>query len=319
MANITFISECRKTIEGMKERTVLTPDGDFYRASSIKAITTNLNKIEEYFLSLEHEASFNDIDFQFTEDFRMWLINKNHAKNTISQNISSLRFWIRRFHKFGLMKYSGAGMRASQELTTAVINTIDDLKLLYNLQLPPGKKRVIDIYICQCFLGLRISDMFTFLKQIHQSTKEIEGRKYFEIKTKKTGAVVVIPVAKIVLKIIEQYNYDFGDSFSDWYYNRTLKEIISSTSIDREILFHRTEGGERIERIKMFSDLVGSHTARRTFASNAYLMGIDPLDVMKITGHKSYNSFFKYLRCENLGVAMRISTHQFFNIDFKNS
>ena len=114
------------------------------------------------------------------------------------------------------------------------------------------------------------------------------------------------------------YLYAYWQSvylFSDWYYNRTLKEIVSETTIEKEVLFHRTEGGERIERVKLFSEMIGSHTARRTFASNAYLMGIDPLDVMKITGHKSYNSFFKYLRCENLGVAMRISTHEFFNLE----
>lgn len=319
MANITFISECRNAVAGMKNRTVLTIEGDFYKESTIRSITTNLNKIEEYFLSLGFEVDFNDIDFQFTEDFRMWLINKGHAKNTVSLNIASFRFWIRRFHKYGLMIYSGAGMRTSQELTTAVINTIDDLRLLYSLKLSLSKKRVIDIYICQCFLGLRISDMFSFLKKIKQSTKEVEGRKYFEIKTKKTGVVVVIPAARIVTEILEKYNYAFGDGFSDWYYNRTLKEIISGTKIDKEVLFHRTEGGEKIERVRMFSEMVGSHTARRTFASNAYLMGIDPLDVMKITGHKSYNSFFKYLRCENLSVAVRISTHEFFNINFDES
>lgn len=315
MANITFISECRKVVEGMKERTVLTPDGEFYQKSTIKTISVNVNKIESYFDSLGYEVGFDEIDFNFTEDFRMWLLEKNHAKNTVSAYISALRFWIRRFHKYGIMKYSGAGMRASMEVTTAVINTIDDLRLLYHLELPPGKKRVMDIYICQCFLGLRISDMFAFIKKIHQSTKEIGGRKYFEIKTKKTGAVVVIPCAKIVLEILEKYDYDFGEGFSDWYYNRTLKEILSESEIEKEVLFHRTEGGERIERVKLFSEMIGSHTARRTFASNAYLMGIDPLDVMKITGHKSYNSFFKYLRCENLGVAMRISTHEFFNLE----
>lgn len=316
MANVKFISECRLAIAGMQDRIVLTPDGEFYEKSSLRQMTSCVNKLEEYFFSLGTETQFSEINFEFTENYRLWLLDKGHAKNTVSIHISSFRFWIRRFHKFGLMAYSGAGMRASMEVTTAVINTIDDLKLLYSLDLAPGKKRVIDIYICQCFLGLRISDMFSFLKKIKQTIKEVDGRKYFEIKTKKTGAIVVIPASIIVLKILEDYNYDFGDTFSEWYYNRTLKEIVSSSEIEKTILFHRTEGGEKVERQVLFSSMMGSHTARRTFASNAYLMGIDPLDVMKITGHKSYNSFFKYLRCENLGIAMRISQHEFFNIDF---
>ncbi|HLW63112.1 MAG TPA: tyrosine-type recombinase/integrase, partial [Flavobacterium sp.] len=104
--------------------------------------------------------------------------------------------------------------------------------------------------------------------------------------------------------------------FSYWHYNKTLKQIVKKSSLSREVLHYRTVGGELKETVKDFSDLVSSHTARRTFASNAYLMGIDPLDIMKITGHKSFNSFFKYIRCENLNVALKIATHNFFNINF---
>lgn len=316
MANIQFILECRKTIQGMRDKTVLTLDGDYYAIKTIKNIEMILGNLEEYFDSIGGQITMDDIDFEFTENYRLWLMGKGLAKNTISHYVSKFRFWIRRFHKYGMMKYSGAGIRTPQELTTAIINTIDELKYLYNLDLPPGKRKVIDIYICQCFLGLRISDLFSFLKKIEESTKIIDGKTFFEIKTKKTGTVVVIPASKVVLEIIEKYNYDFGNGFSDWYYNKTLKDIVSKSEIERTIFFHRTEGGERVARAVLFSSLMSSHTARRTFASNAYLMGIDPLDVMKITGHKSYNSFFNYLRCENLGVAIRISTHEFFNLEF---
>lgn len=300
----------------MRDRTVLTNEGEYYTEITIRNTECVMNNLENYFETLGGNITMDEIDFEFTEKYRLWLIDCGMAKNTISHYMAKFRFWIRRFHKYGMMTYSGAGIRASQEITTAIINTIDELKLFYKLDLPPGKKRVIDIYICQCFLGLRISDMFSFLNKIKNTMKIIDNKTYFEIKTQKTGAVVVIPAANIVLKILEKYKYNFGNELSEFYYNRTLKRVVSQTEIERTVLFHRTEGGEKIEREVLFSSLMGSHTARRTFASNAYLMGIDPLDVMKITGHKSYNSFFKYLRCENLGVAMRISTHKFFNIDF---
>jgi len=316
MAKILFIPKCREVLEQMKNRAVLTADGYYYRNSTLRAKESFLNSLEKYFKTLDSEVSFDDLNFNFTENYRMFLLQSNYAKNTIAEKMSGLRFWIRYFHKYELISYSGAGIRASMEITTAVITSVDELKYLYKMDLPPGQRKVIDIYICQCFLGLRISDMFRFLKQVKQMLKIIEEKHFFEIKTQKTGSVVVIPASKVVLQILQKYEYDFGDEFSEAYYNMTLKKIISKSKLERNVLFHRTEGGEKIERVKKFSDLISSHTARRTFASNAYLMGIDPLDVMKITGHKSYNSFFKYIRCENLAVALRVSTHEFFNIDF---
>ncbi|MGU3377668.1 phage integrase SAM-like domain-containing protein [Chryseobacterium sp. M5A1_1a] len=299
----------------MKNKTILTPDGEFYRVKTIKTITQNTERISEFLESLGYSVHMHDVNFDLCEKFRFYLIEKGLSKNTISQYLSNLRAWIKRFHKIGLMPYSGAGIRCSMELTTAIFNTIAELKEIYKLDLPPGKQRVRDIYICQCFLGLRVSDLRKFIKQIEKTVKKVDGKLFFEIKTSKTGEVVVIPTAIMVLKIFEKYNYDFGKGFSEQYYRRTLKEIFAASDIDREILFHRTEGGEKIERTVMYSDLMGTHTARRTFASNAYLAGLNPLDIMKITGHKSFNSFFKYIRCENLATAIKISDHDFFKIE----
>lgn len=299
----------------MKDRQVLTPEGEFYSPLTIITKSQNTDRISDYIDSLGIEITMNSINYEFTENYRLYLIEKGLAKNTVSVYMSCLRAWIRYFHKIGLMPYSGTGIRCSMELTTAIFNSMDELKEIYKLELSPGKERVRDIYICQCFLGLRVSDLRKFIKQIEKTIKKVEGKVFFEIKTSKTGEIVVIPASTMVLKIFEKYNYDFGKGFSEWYYRRTLKEIVAHSDLEREVFFHRTEGGEKIERIVMYSDLMGTHTARRTFASNAYLAGINPLDIMKITGHKSFNSFFKYIRCENLATALKISDHDFFKTE----
>jgi len=43
-------------------------------------------------------------------------------------------------------------------------------------------------------------------------------------------------------------------------------------------------------------ELVSSHTARRTFATNCYLDGIPTRTIMRITGHKKEDDFFRYIR-----------------------
>jgi integrase len=53
----------------------------------------------------------------------------------------------------------------------------------------------------------------------------------------------------------------------------------------------------------------GSHTARRSFATNLYLQGYPAIEIMKITGHKTESSFLKYIKVNKAAAAKRLSTH----------
>ena len=41
------------------------------------------------------------------------------------------------------------------------------------------------------------------------------------------------------------------------------------------------------------------HTARRSFCSNEYLRGTDPLVIMAMSGHSSHKSFMRYIKVSN--------------------
>ena len=60
-------------------------------------------------------------------------------------------------------------------------------------------------------------------------------------------------------------------------------------------------------------DLVTSHTARRSFATNAFLADVPVLAIMKITGHKTETSFMKYIKMSSKDNAMKLQSHRFFN------
>ena len=57
---------------------------------------------------------------------------------------------------------------------------------------------------------------------------------------------------------------------------------------------------------------VTSHTARRSFATNAVLAGIDIHLIMKITGHKTESEFRKYVRIDDLMAAEK--SHHMINM-----
>ena len=56
-----------------------------------------------------------------------------------------------------------------------------------------------------------------------------------------------------------------------------------------------------------------TYTARRSFATNAYLAGLPPISIMKITGHKTESSFMKYIKISEKENAIQLKGHEFFN------
>jgi integrase len=57
-----------------------------------------------------------------------------------------------------------------------------------------------------------------------------------------------------------------------------------------------TQGGKLIKKSNVKSDLLQSHTARRTFATNMYKRAIPIETIMAITGHKKSSTFYKYVQ-----------------------
>ena len=43
-------------------------------------------------------------------------------------------------------------------------------------------------------------------------------------------------------------------------------------------------------------EMIGTHTARRSFATNAYKAGIPSITIMAITGHRTETAFLKYIK-----------------------
>jgi integrase len=64
--------------------------------------------------------------------------------------------------------------------------------------------------------------------------------------------------------------------------------------------------GPKLIKPKMKFELVSTHTARRSFSTNNYNKGISANILMKITGHKTEKSFYKYIRVTPSENAQRL-------------
>jgi hypothetical protein len=57
-----------------------------------------------------------------------------------------------------------------------------------------------------------------------------------------------------------------------------------------------TYGRELKDLVALKYTYLQTHTARRSFCSNEYLKGTDPMIIMAISGHKSHKSFMRYIK-----------------------
>lgn len=79
------------------------------------------------------------------------------------------------------------------------------------------------------------------------------------------------------------------------------------------VYIERTRGG-KVERLSVPRyELVSSHTARRSFATNTYLAGIPAARIMLMTAHSTEEAFFRYIRISRSENAKTLSEHPFFN------
>ena len=146
-----------------------------------------------------------------------------------------------------------------------------------------------DLFIIQCWSGLRISD----LSRLERGNI---ANGLLSIRTKKTKESVVIPVTDELQKVLDKYPEQLPKTMTDQHFNREIKKVCKLAWIDEPIMAEvKTNGMTVIKQVPKY-ELVTSHTARRSFATNLYRRGLPASQIMILTGHKTESSFLRYIK-----------------------
>lgn len=94
--------------------------------------------------------------------------------------------------------------------------------------------------------------------------------------------------------------------------NTQIKLIARAAGITSTVQINETRGGKNVTRQVSKCELVTTHTARRSAATNMYLAGIPSISIMKITGHRTEKNFMKYIRITQAENAALIQSNRFF-------
>ncbi len=262
-----------------------------------------------------NSVDLKNIDFDFEERFTKFLFtDRNYNVNSLdgakAQVAAFMNFAVERGLTTNLTFKKFSREKAEVD-TIALID--EEIDAIYKLKLEPGTTDALirDMFCFNCLVGLRFSDVVLV-------NKEKRTGDYLKFQDIKTGKMIVAPLRERAIEILERNNNRF-EEISNSHFNKRIKEVAKQIPMLMEkVEIHTTNGGVRKDEIVSKWEIIGSHTGRRTFATNAIKAGIPAHVVMKITGHKTYAAFQRYIRIDGQ-MSAELMMNEFKKIDGKKA
>jgi integrase len=245
------------------------------------------NLLERYCQAKKIELSFEKIDMAFYHDFDEYMIAQKLCDNTRGRHFKEIKAILREATDRDIPVNNSYLKKRFKVIRTqpdnVYLNDVE-IKKIFNLKLTESQERLKDLFVMACYVGARHSDW----KQICKKNIVMEGEKeMLKIKQKKTGSIVHIPIHSAVKSILIKYDGNPPSVITNQKFNEALKVICKKAELGCVII-------DNMETEKWTQ--ITTHTARRSFATNAYLSrSMDVYQIMKCTGHKTESSFNKYL------------------------
>lgn len=293
-----FIKQCESRLSPMKGG--LTID---YKTKREYARTYYY--IQEYEKKRKIRLEFCDIDKLFFNDFVTYLQELNLSTNTIWHKTVSIKAVMKAANEQELTdntKYTTFKNISEESQAVALSEKELDLLAKFDFSQSPRLERTRDLFLIGCWTGLRFSD-FTRIKR--ENIKD----NMLTIQQQKTNEFVTIPLHPVFISIWEKYNGVLPASISNQKFNDNLKDVCKEAGINERVMKSITKGGKKQTTVYEKWQLVSSHTARRTFATNLYKSGFPSISIMQITGHKTESSFLKYIKVTKEEHAKMLMMH----------
>jgi integrase len=261
--------------------------------------------------------NFDDIDLDFYDRYVQFLQEsttpskkgkgKKLAVNTIGKKIQTLKIFLNAAKDEGLHsndKFKSKKFVALTEDSEAIALTEAELNKLAALDLRdrPALDNVRDLFLVGCWTGCRFSD-------ISQITPDNISGGFIRIRQQKTGNKVVIPLHPTVTALINKHEGALPIPVSNQKFNLELKKIAQMAKLNEITHKAMTRGGVRVSKAFQKWELVTTHCARRSFATNLYKSDFPSISIMAITGHKTEEAFLKYIKVTPEEHAKKLREH----------
>ncbi len=257
--------------------------------------------VKNHLTNFREGLTFEFFDERGLNDYVGYLRDVKEMRNsTIGKQLSFLKWFLRWAFKEGVHQnnaYDNYKPKLKSTQKKIIFLTWDELNRLREFKIPSNKQaleRVRDVFLFQCFTGLRYSDVFNLRRS------DIKG-DHIEVTTVKTSDSLIIELNNHSKAILDKYkdvafeNDKVLPVITNQKMNDYLKELAKLAGIDEPIRQTYYKGNERIDDVTPKYALLGTHAGRRTFICNALALGIPPQVVMKWTGHSDYKAMKPYI------------------------
>ena len=216
--------------------------------------------------------------------------------------INNIMRYFRTFYKWAVKnEYTTNDPFKKFEITecvygTPVYLTVEERNRLYKANFSRHERisRQRDIFVFQCVIGCRVSDLWNMTK-----ANVVNGAiEYIPRKTKEGDPVTVrVPLNAIALEILEKYKDIEGDQLlpftSQQHYNKDIKTMFMGAGLNRIVTILNPTTREP-EQHPLW-EVASSHMARRCFIGNLYKKVKDPSAIGALSGHvEGSKAFARY-------------------------
>ncbi|MEI6138288.1 MAG: site-specific integrase [Mariniphaga sp.] len=262
--------------------------------NTVRNRLTIKNKLKTFETETGYLLTFSSIDLTFYDRLKEWiLVTKGHGYNYLSAITDKFKAFMnwsieREYHNNKTYKKFSA-----PEKEGSIIHlTFQELQQLINFPFETSKlQKARDFYCFGCLTGLRYTDLYDLTKD-----NLIDGS--VTTTTKKTNKEVSIPMFPGLQTIIDRYpeQYRLLPKLSNQRINDNIKESCKIAKINTPTATKTFERNLVKTEFKPKYELIGSHTARKTFICLAYERGIDIEMIKAITGITREKTLRRYLK-----------------------
>lgn len=302
-----YIEECASGDRKKKDSTLNVAPG------TVKSFRGFFAQLKAYQEERHIIIDFPDITVAFYEDFKRFMLDKKYSPNTIARITKILK----------MMCYAAERVKLfdAKDIRTSVLahpKDVDNVYLsderiqeLYDLDLSNHEawEKVRDVFVVGCLTGQRVSDY----KRINKGmiVELSDGHKYIKLKQEKTRKIVFIPLDYRAEAILDKYNGVLPKLF-DQKINDYIKKVGEMLGWTEIVEMDEQRGSMEYTAKRRFCDLIKTHTARRSFATNMYRAGASLSSIMAITGHGSEEQLRVYLKLTDEEKAIEARKEMFF-------
>lgn len=257
------------------------------------------------------KITWDGLDLDWYREFLTWCAQKELSVNTTGSTIKVLKVVLREAESEGYPvnpAYKSSKFKKVKEPSSRIALTTADIEKLVTVELNGLMAELRDIFVFACFTALRFRDWEKIPEMLQRDVGMVElSRQY------KTSKPALIPVRNSVMPLAQRFaeGFKYHDPFprNVQTVDERLKVVARKAGLMEMVRQEITRGGVRVTTHVPKWQLVGTHTARRTFATLTYLSGFNGRDLAHIMGLSSENELRTYMKIGPVDEATRLRRH----------